>query len=264
MNSLPCEKLLRRLKAPGRNRGFTLIELLVVIAIIAILAALLLPALARAKRKSYQTGCASNLRQNGVALRMFTDDNNDVLPPGPDALSANPPYGLSGGQSPAYTMLGTHPEYQLAYHIGSYLGLPNPGGATNVANTMICPGFVRSAPNYNLYKMVCYVITGGGATVANGSIPKSGWWAFGYEASGGPHKVSEIESEAAVPLSSVWVLCDADQVSITDPANVWRPQLPITPTHVSVRNFLFFDGHVGTKKVGPAGWFFDPSFGPQY
>jgi prepilin-type N-terminal cleavage/methylation domain-containing protein/prepilin-type processing-associated H-X9-DG protein len=87
---LRCAGAQRSPRSRRRGRGFTLIELLVVIAIIAILAAMLLPALAKAKGKALRIQCTSQLKQLGVGITLFTMDRNDMFPPAA--------YGAANGQ----------------------------------------------------------------------------------------------------------------------------------------------------------------------
>jgi len=113
---------MKRKKFRNRQTGFTLIELLVVIAIIAILAALLLPALARAKAKAQRIGCTSNFKQIGILFQIYTDEHNDVFPPHRNVLLPNGS-GSATGTAAAHDWWGTILEGK-PYDVQNNLGNP--------------------------------------------------------------------------------------------------------------------------------------------
>ncbi len=132
------------------KRGFSLIELLVTIGIIAILAALLLPVLGRAKEAARRSRCASNLHQVNLAIRLYADDWNDSLP----VLREPNPY--PNGVGAYYKQL-----------VKGYLGLSGP--ASPKEQVFICP----SDPTF--YKQRAHAFTSyafNGYEISEGAIPR--------------------------------------------------------------------------------------------
>ena len=266
-------------KADGS--AFTLIELLVVIAIIAILAAMLLPALAAAKKKAQKIGCLSNFHQVSLALNMYLNDNGDKLCDSTDSATGKE-FGLSIGQAAAYQNVPpgsgiTSYNTRLINFLPTYLGLAAPDTQVRVAKVFICPGYAVfgskvdiNVPSTWVNTVMYDVPNGGAADVPAGGLPGSlafgpggsslPWPIFGYSSLGTlSHKTTEISHYKS--LTDVWALSDTDTDAFGG-INPWGPPtypsgstlLPTTPLHLKVRNRLFLDGHAASQTTITGYW----------
>ncbi len=124
--------------------GFTLVELLIVIAVIALLLAILLPALGKAKSTAKRVKCAGNLKQIDLAMHLYLAGNNDTYPCAEDPVSTKPPYWL---------WMGRGWRSYIKPYLGGNIDVNNP-------SVLLCPGDRTEAAKYQLtsyaYSMAFY------------------------------------------------------------------------------------------------------------
>ncbi|MDR1281518.1 MAG: prepilin-type N-terminal cleavage/methylation domain-containing protein [Opitutaceae bacterium] len=207
--------------------AFTLIELLTVIAIIGILAAIIIPTVGKVRQTALRAQCASNLRQDGIAILGFALDNNDYLPGGRNT-------GLLGGVSPQFEA-GAN-TYALVTWLAPWLvgNLPAETGQKVRVETLVCPARHRAKPVVDTQNS--YLCNNGASLAGTGSGTKVR--PFGYsDQKQLPYRLADFAATSRTAL-----LFDLDNA-------IWKRlgatgDAPDDPVHGNVRNFLFADGHV--------------------
>ena len=189
------------------HRAFTLIELLVVIAIIAILAAMLLPALSRAKEKAKATYCLNNLRQWGLATQLFASDHEDLLPPD----------GTPNGTSVDH---GWYNDLPRTLNLPTYHEMPwRTNASIDVGRSIwICPSNPRRSNTNNLFHY-CINEHVNDAGTDNGS--------------GKQIRLSKIPK----PSYTIWLFDNGKLAGVAQQNNVH------SNLHSAGANFTFLDGH---------------------
>jgi prepilin-type N-terminal cleavage/methylation domain-containing protein/prepilin-type processing-associated H-X9-DG protein len=255
------------------RRAFTLIELLVVIAIIAILAAMLMPVLSRAKQRAQGASCLNNGKQLMLALHLYANENNDFYPPNPDDGNTDAGYNWCGGSAGIGGPQEFDPDVLLDPKrslLIKYLGqdpklFKCPAdlrtGVYQGANPSLIGQIVPAARTFSMSQAVGTIDPGFAADYSSHSgvpnLPVTGPWLTGVwhqNLHNNPWRTFGKLSDAGPPSpSDLWVFVDEDASGLNDAAfavdmvnEVWL-DAPGTYHNLGC-GFAFADGHSETHQ----------------
>ncbi|MGE9294951.1 MAG: type II secretion system protein [Puniceicoccales bacterium] len=217
------------MKYSSRCRGFTLTELLVTISMILVLAGILIPVTGHMRQKSQQATAMSNVRQVGMAIQLYTQDHNSVLP-GP----------MNTGQGPEYR---SNDPKSMGYHLWRYLDAPEPTTVTQRIEVLSNPA---NESNRQGDSSPVYVLNGK-VRIQDRNLNPWGYIRSSGEVVNKSQNLYKMLNDNN--LSELWAMQDVDQELTEFSGAGWYGALPAEPVHPDGRVTLYFDGHVDLEPV---------------